>query len=138
MAKMDKIQQNLLEQVAGIHEAPEGAYSLRINGEWRKIFGKTPDVACKVTEEIKKHQLFEIAIREYTPVLLKKSELTEREAKEMAIKLLTKNENGGEKVISRQREGHIQGENYILTELKLVEKDIAKTSEIMWVRENEQ
>ncbi len=29
---MDKIQQHLLEQVAGIHEIPEGAYSLRING----------------------------------------------------------------------------------------------------------
>ncbi|MBP0980809.1 MAG: sporulation protein YqfD [Oscillospiraceae bacterium] len=116
---------------------PKKEYSLRINGEWRRLFGKAPDAACKVTEEIKKHQLFEIAIREYTPVLLKKSELTEREAKEMAIKLLTKNESGGEKVISRQREGHIQGENYILTELKLVEKDIAKTSEIMWVRENE-
>ena len=30
---MDKIQQTLLEQVAGIHEVPAGAYSLRINGE---------------------------------------------------------------------------------------------------------
>ena len=29
---MDKIQKNLLEQVAGIHEVPEGAYSLRVNG----------------------------------------------------------------------------------------------------------
>ncbi len=34
---MDKIQMNLLEQVAGIHEVPEGAYSLRING---KLHGK--------------------------------------------------------------------------------------------------
>ena len=30
---MDKIQQSLLEQIAGIHEVPEGAYSLRINGQ---------------------------------------------------------------------------------------------------------
>ena len=30
---MDKIQQNLLEQIAGLHEVPEGAYSLRINGQ---------------------------------------------------------------------------------------------------------
>ena len=29
---MDAIQTNLLEQVAGIHEVPQGAYSLRING----------------------------------------------------------------------------------------------------------
>lgn len=30
---MDKIQLDLLEQVAGIHKVPEGAYSLRINGQ---------------------------------------------------------------------------------------------------------
>ena len=34
---MDKIQMELLGQVAGIHEVPEGAYSLRING---KLHGK--------------------------------------------------------------------------------------------------
>lgn len=34
---MDKIQKDLLEQVAGIHEVPEGAYSLRINGQ---LYGK--------------------------------------------------------------------------------------------------
>ena len=34
---MDKIQQTLLEQIAGIHEVPEGAYSLRINGQ---LYGK--------------------------------------------------------------------------------------------------
>lgn len=34
---MDKIQQDLLREVAGIHEVPEGAYSLRING---KLHGK--------------------------------------------------------------------------------------------------
>ncbi len=34
---MDKIQADLLQQVAGIHEVPEGAYSLRING---KLHGK--------------------------------------------------------------------------------------------------
>lgn len=29
---MDKIQKNLLEQITGLHEVPQGAYSLRING----------------------------------------------------------------------------------------------------------
>ena len=29
---MDSIQKQLLEQVAGLHEVPQGAYSLRING----------------------------------------------------------------------------------------------------------
>ena len=30
---MDKIQKELLSQIAGIHEVPEGAYSLRVNGQ---------------------------------------------------------------------------------------------------------
>ena len=30
---MDKIQLKLLEEVAGIHEIPEGAYSIRVNGQ---------------------------------------------------------------------------------------------------------
>ena len=34
---MDAIQKNLLEQIAGIHEVPQGAYSLRINGS---LYGK--------------------------------------------------------------------------------------------------
>ena len=34
---MDSIQKNLLEQIAGIHEVPQGAYSLRINGN---LYGK--------------------------------------------------------------------------------------------------
>jgi len=34
---MDKIQKELLSQIAGIHEVPEGAYSLRINGA---LYGK--------------------------------------------------------------------------------------------------
>ena len=34
---MDAIQKTLLEQVAGLHEVPQGAYSLRINGQ---LYGK--------------------------------------------------------------------------------------------------
>ena len=30
---MDNIQKKLLEEVAGLHEVPQGAYSLRINGK---------------------------------------------------------------------------------------------------------
>ena len=29
---MDQIQKTLLEQVADLHEVPQGAYSIRING----------------------------------------------------------------------------------------------------------
>ena len=34
---MDKIEKNLLEQVAGLHEVPAGAYNIRSNG---KISGR--------------------------------------------------------------------------------------------------
>ena len=30
---MDQIQKNLLQEIAGLHEVPSGAYNLRINGE---------------------------------------------------------------------------------------------------------
>ena len=30
---MDEIQKNLLEQVAGLHEMPAGAYNIRANGQ---------------------------------------------------------------------------------------------------------
>ena len=30
---MDIIQKTLLEEVAGLHEVPEGAYNIRANGE---------------------------------------------------------------------------------------------------------
>ena len=30
---MDLIQKNLLEQIADLHEVPEGAYNIRANGE---------------------------------------------------------------------------------------------------------
>ena len=29
---MDSIQKNLLEQIAGLHDIPEGAYNIRANG----------------------------------------------------------------------------------------------------------
>ena len=34
---MDNIQKKLLEEVAGLHEVPQGAYSIRVNG---KLHGK--------------------------------------------------------------------------------------------------
>ncbi len=37
MAGLDKIKQDLLQQIADIHEVPAGAYSLRVDG---KLFGK--------------------------------------------------------------------------------------------------
>ena len=45
---MDKIQRDLLEQVAGIHEVPEGAYSLRING---KLHGKNSSENIEIVKK---------------------------------------------------------------------------------------
>lgn len=45
---MDKIQQNLLEQVAGIHDVPEGAYSLRINGS---LYGKNSSEHIEIVKK---------------------------------------------------------------------------------------
>ena len=48
---MDKIQHNLLEQVAGIHEVPAGAYSLRING---KLHGKNSSENIEIVQKTDK------------------------------------------------------------------------------------
>ena len=45
---MDKIQKNLLEQVAGLHEVPQGAYSLRINGS---LYGKNSSENIEVVKK---------------------------------------------------------------------------------------
>ena len=48
MAELDKIQRSLLEQVADIHEGPQGAYSLRINGQ---LFGKNSSEHIKIEKK---------------------------------------------------------------------------------------
>ena len=45
---MDKIQQTLLQEVAGLHEVPEGAYSLRING---KLHGKNSSENIEIVKK---------------------------------------------------------------------------------------
>lgn len=45
---MDQIQQKLLEEVAGIHEIPEGAYSLRINGA---LYGKNSSEHIEIVKK---------------------------------------------------------------------------------------
>ncbi|MBE6546626.1 MAG: SufD family Fe-S cluster assembly protein [Ruminococcaceae bacterium] len=45
---MDKIQQKLLEEVAGLHEVPEGAYSLRINGS---LYGKNSSEHIEIVKK---------------------------------------------------------------------------------------
>ena len=45
---MDKIQRTLLEQVADIHEVPEGAYSLRINGQ---LYGKNSSENIEIVKK---------------------------------------------------------------------------------------
>ncbi|MBO5882794.1 MAG: SufD family Fe-S cluster assembly protein [Clostridia bacterium] len=77
---MDKIQQNLLEQVAGIHEVPEGAYSLRINGQ---LHGKNSSENIEIVRKEDKPGI-DIYIKEGTknesvhiPVILSQSGLKE-------------------------------------------------------------
>lgn len=105
-------------------------FSIEFNGKSYPLFGKVPDSACKISASREEKAFFTLVTTEYTPVRLKKITLSEREAKERAMELLEKNENSGQKVISRQRQGRLVGSSYILTEQKLVEKDIAKTAEI--------
>ena len=45
---MDKIQQTLLKEVAGLHQVPEGAYSLRING---KLHGKNSSENIEIVKK---------------------------------------------------------------------------------------
>ncbi len=77
---MDAIQKTLLEQVAGLHEIPQGAYSLRINGS---MVGKSDSEHVTI---VKKEDLpgFDMYIRPGTknesvhiPVLLSQSGLKE-------------------------------------------------------------
>ena len=77
---MDKIQLDLLEQVAGIHEVPEGAYSLRING---KLHGKNSSENIEIVTKTDKPGI-DIYIKPGTkneslhiPVLLSQSGLKE-------------------------------------------------------------
>ena len=80
MANLDSIQKNLLEQVAGLHEIPEGAFSLRVNGESFgirsseniEIVKKTdkPGIDIYIKAGTKKESL-------HIPVLLAKTGLSE-------------------------------------------------------------
>ena len=45
---MDQIQKTLLEQVAGLHEVPQGAYSIRINGN---LHGKNDSENIKIVKK---------------------------------------------------------------------------------------
>ena len=45
---MDKIQKELLSQVAGLHEIPTGAYSLRINGS---LYGKNSSEHIEIVKK---------------------------------------------------------------------------------------
>ncbi len=48
---MDKIQQHLLQEVADIHEVPQGAYSLRINGS---LYGKNSSEHIEIVNKTDK------------------------------------------------------------------------------------
>ena len=77
---MDSIQKNLLEQIAGIHEVPQGAYSLRINGS---LYGKNSSENIDIVKKEDKPGI-DIYIKDGTkneslhiPVLLSQTGLKE-------------------------------------------------------------
>ena len=77
---MDQIQKTLLEQVAGLHDVPQGAYSLRINGN---LYGKNDSENISIVKKEDKPGI-DIYIRPGTkkesvhiPVLLSQTGLKE-------------------------------------------------------------
>ena len=77
---MDSIQKTLLEQVAGLHEVPQGAYSLRVDGA---IYGKSDSENITIVKKQDKPGI-DIYVKAGTknesmhiPVLLSKSGLKE-------------------------------------------------------------
>ncbi len=78
--QLDSIQQNLLSQVADIHEIPEGAFSLRVDGE---MFGSRSSENIEIVKKTDKPGI-DIYIKPGTkreslhiPVLLAKTGITE-------------------------------------------------------------
>ena len=77
---MDSIQKKLLEEVAGLHEVPQGAYSLRINGS---LHGKNSSENIEIVQKTDKPGI-DIYIKPGTkneslhiPVILSQSGLRE-------------------------------------------------------------
>jgi len=77
---MDKIQKNLLEEIAGLHEVPQGAYSLRVNGS---LYGKNSSENIQIVQKTDKPGI-DIYIKAGTknesmhiPVILSQSGLKE-------------------------------------------------------------
>ena len=77
---MDAIQKKLLEEVAGLHEVPQGAYSLRVNGS---LYGKNSSENIEIVTKTDKPGI-DIYIKPGTknesmhiPVILSQSGLKE-------------------------------------------------------------
>ena len=77
---MDNIQKKLLEEVAGLHEVPQGAYSIRVNGQ---LHGKNSSENIEIVPKIDKPGI-DIYIKPGTknesmhiPVILSQSGLKE-------------------------------------------------------------
>ena len=77
---MDKIQRNLLEEIADLHDVPQGAYSLRVNGN---LYGKNSSENIEIVQKTDKPGI-DIYIKPGTkkeslhiPVILSQSGLKE-------------------------------------------------------------
>lgn len=98
-------------------------------------FGGRPSGAYSVSEEKEKLFFWDVLKKSYIPRQLEVQTLTEKQAKEIAMEQLDKRGlNEGDKLISRSRKAHLLNGIYIVTECRDVEKDIAKTMEIEWIK----
>ena len=91
--------------------------------------------AYSMVEQRKKVLFFDVIKRIYTPQTLCEYTLTEKQAKEQAMLLLDGRDiSDGEKLISRSRNAQLLNGIYSVTERRELEKDIAKTVEIEWIK----
>ncbi len=98
-------------------------------------FGKLPSAAYSVSEQRSKLLFWDIVKKTYTPQQPVEQKLTETQAKEYAMQLLdVRDISGEEKLITRSRKAQLLNGIYSVTENRQLEKDIAKTVEIEWVR----
>ena len=99
-------------------------------------FGKVPSGAYSVEEDKRSMLFFDIIKKTYTPQIQQQIKMTEKQAKEFAVKQLDQHDvdHDSQKIISRSRKAQLLNGMYTVTERRELERDIAKTVEIEWIK----
>jgi len=97
---------------------------------------KAPDGKTSVSEERKSVIFLDIVKRTYIPQTLETVSISEKDAKEYAMRKLDEQGtlSNGERVIFRTRKAQLLNGVYSVTEYRQIEKDIAETREVEWER----